>query len=102
MIDDANALELFRFADPVQSVTLQVARDAPMVSGEEGYLPLEDRVLLVAAYWRTNLTPRQLALLFGSSKSAADRIIDQVVIDVGTRLIVVKAKASASADSFLR
>jgi hypothetical protein len=33
-------------------------------------------VLLVAAYWRTNLTLRQLAPLFGVSKSAADRIID--------------------------
>jgi Helix-turn-helix of DDE superfamily endonuclease len=32
-------------------------------------------VLLVAAYWRTNLTLRQLALLFGVSKSAADRIV---------------------------
>ena len=41
-------------------------------------LPLEDRVLLVAAYWRTNLTLRQLAPLFGVSKSAADRIIDQL------------------------
>lgn len=30
----------------------------------------------MAAYWRTNLTPRQLAPLFGVSKSAADRIID--------------------------
>ncbi|TWD17708.1 DDE family transposase [Streptomyces sp. T12] len=39
---------------------------------------LEDRVLLVAAYWRTNLTPRQLAPLFGVSKSAADRIIDHL------------------------
>ncbi|MGW2370167.1 transposase [Streptomyces sp. NPDC001667] len=38
-------------------------------------LPLEDRALLVAAYWRTNLTMRQLAPLFGVSKSAADRII---------------------------
>ena len=36
---------------------------------------MEDRVLLVAAYWRTNLTLRQLAPLFGISKSAADRII---------------------------
>jgi hypothetical protein len=35
---------------------------------------LEDQVLLVAAYWRTNLTLRQLAPLFGVSKSAADRI----------------------------
>ncbi|GAA3143213.1 hypothetical protein GCM10017687_70040 [Streptomyces echinatus] len=30
------------------------------------------------AYWRTNLTLRQLALLFGISESAADRIIDHV------------------------
>ncbi|MEH0447720.1 transposase family protein [Streptomyces sp. B21-102] len=41
-------------------------------------LPLEDRVLLVAAYWRTNLTLRQLAPLFGISKSAADRVIAQL------------------------
>lgn len=32
-------------------------------------------MLLVKAYWRTNLTLRQLAPLFGISKSAADRII---------------------------
>ncbi|WP_217237326.1 transposase [Streptomyces sp. AC555_RSS877] len=38
-------------------------------------LSLEDRILLVAAYWRTNLTLRQLAPLFGISKSAADRVI---------------------------
>ncbi|MFD0396215.1 transposase [Streptomyces nogalater] len=36
-------------------------------------LPLGDRVLLVAAYWRTNL-----ATLFGVSKSAADRIVDHL------------------------
>jgi hypothetical protein len=35
-------------------------------------------VLLVAAYWRTNLTLRQLAPLSGVSKSAADRIIDNL------------------------
>ncbi|TWD11708.1 DDE superfamily endonuclease [Streptomyces sp. T12] len=35
-------------------------------------------MLLVAAYWRTNLTLRQLAPLFGVSKSAADRIIDHL------------------------
>jgi hypothetical protein len=38
-------------------------------------LTLENRVLLVTAYWRTNLTMRQLAPLFGISKSAADLII---------------------------
>jgi hypothetical protein len=41
-------------------------------------LSLEDRVLLVTAYRRTNLTMRQLALLFGISKSAADRNIDHI------------------------
>lgn len=41
-------------------------------------LSLEDRILLVTAYWRTNLTMRQLAPLFGLSKSAADRIIDHL------------------------
>lgn len=40
-------------------------------------LPLETRAQLVAAYWRTNLTLRQLATMFGVSKSAADRIVDQ-------------------------
>ena len=49
--------------------------DAPR-PGRPWSLSLEDRVLLVATYWRTNLTLRQLAPLFGVSKSAADRIID--------------------------
>ncbi|GGT47927.1 hypothetical protein GCM10010271_60340 [Streptomyces kurssanovii] len=34
--------------------------------------------MLVAAYWGTNLTMRQLAPLFRVSKSAADRIIDHL------------------------
>lgn len=46
--------------------------------GRPWCLQLEDRVLLVAAYWRTNLTMWQLALLFGVSKSAADRVIDHL------------------------
>ncbi|MFD3537348.1 transposase [Streptomyces sp. NPDC058664] len=46
--------------------------------GRPWSLPLEDRALLVTAYWRTNLTMRQLAPLFGISKSAADRIIDHL------------------------
>lgn len=41
-------------------------------------LPFEDRALPVAAYWRTNLTRRRLALLFGVSKSAAGRIINHL------------------------
>lgn len=50
----------------------------PVRKGRPWSLPLEDRVLLVAAYRRTNLTLRQLAPLFGVSKSAADRIIDHL------------------------
>jgi Helix-turn-helix of DDE superfamily endonuclease len=50
----------------------------PSGKGRPWSLPLEDRVLLVAAYWRTNLTLRQLAPLFGVSKSAADRIVDHL------------------------
>ncbi|GGM25823.1 hypothetical protein GCM10010129_82940 [Streptomyces fumigatiscleroticus] len=46
--------------------------------GRPWSLPLEDRALLVAAYWRTNLTLHQLAPLFGVSKSAADRTIDHL------------------------
>ncbi|MFG2394839.1 transposase [Streptomyces lavendulae] len=46
--------------------------------GRAWSLASEDRALLVAAYWRTNLTMRQLAPLFGVSKSAADRIIDHL------------------------
>lgn len=48
MIDDANALELFRFADRVQSVTLRIACDAPMVTGEERYYAAE--IVLVSGF----------------------------------------------------
>ncbi|CAL9662802.1 hypothetical protein SUDANB126_07086 [Streptomyces sp. enrichment culture] len=46
--------------------------------GRPWALPRESRVLLVAAYWRTNLTMRQLGPLFGISKPAADRGIDHI------------------------
>lgn len=51
---------------------------AELKRGRPWGLPLEDRILLVAAYWRTNLTMRQNTPLFGISKSAADRIIDHL------------------------
>lgn len=44
--------------------------------GRQWRLDLPDRVLLVATYWRTNLTMRQLGPLFGVSHSAAHRVID--------------------------
>jgi hypothetical protein len=37
-------------------------------------------VLLVAVYYRTNLTVRQIAPLFGISKSAAGRVIDHLAL----------------------
>jgi len=46
--------------------------------GRPWALPLADRVLLVAAYWRTNLTMRQIGPLFGVSHSAAYRVIDSI------------------------
>ncbi|MGY4956934.1 transposase [Streptomyces nigrescens] len=51
---------------------------AKLKRGRPWGLPLEDRTLLIAAYWRTNLTMRRIAPLFGISKSAADRIIDHL------------------------
>ncbi|GAB3965441.1 hypothetical protein GCM10027615_10350 [Plantactinospora veratri] len=44
--------------------------------GRPWALCLADRVLLVAAYWRTNLTMRQIGPLFGVSHSAAHRVVD--------------------------
>jgi len=41
-------------------------------------LSLADRVLLTTVYYRTNLTFRQIALLFGISKSAANRVVEHV------------------------
>ncbi|WP_199553261.1 transposase family protein, partial [Streptomyces sp. N35] len=41
-------------------------------------LPLADRVLLVAVYYRTNLTMRQLAPLFGVSSATVCRVIQRL------------------------
>jgi hypothetical protein len=71
----------------------QVGRDgagAPC-RGRPWSLPLADRVLLVTAYWRTNLPLRQIAPLFGVSKSAADRIIH----DLGPKLALRPRKRFA-------
>jgi hypothetical protein len=46
--------------------------------GRQWRLDLADRVLLVATYWRTNLTMRQLGPLFGVSHSAAHRVVDSI------------------------
>ncbi|MDQ1019943.1 hypothetical protein QFZ43_006492 [Streptomyces afghaniensis] len=59
-------------------VALVRRRGGDVQRGRPWRLPLENRVLLVATYWRTNLTLRQVAPLFGVSKSAADRILDHL------------------------
>jgi hypothetical protein len=46
--------------------------------GRRWSLDLADRVLLVATYYRTNLTMRQLAPLFGIKPAAVHRIIDRL------------------------
>src|SRR5690606_22574984 len=47
-------------------------------AGRRWGLSLDDRVLLVAVYYRTNLTLRQVALLFDISKSAAGRVVEHL------------------------
>ncbi|MFJ9899264.1 transposase [Streptomyces sp. NPDC091280] len=46
--------------------------------GRPWRLPLAERVLLVAVYYRTNLTMRQLAVLFGVSAATVCRTVQQV------------------------
>lgn len=46
--------------------------------GRPWCLPLADRVLLVAVYYRTNLTMRQLAPLFGVSPTTVCRVIQRL------------------------
>jgi hypothetical protein len=79
--DDPKWIEPFSGLTEVQFarlVALVRRRDGDVQRGRPWRLPLEDRALLVATYWRTNLTLRQTAPLFGVSKSAADRIVDHL------------------------
>ncbi|MFF8532406.1 transposase [Streptomyces sp. NPDC015532] len=46
--------------------------------GRPWCLPLADRVLLVAVYYRTNLTMRQLAPLFGISSATVCRVVQRL------------------------
>ncbi|WUU02819.1 transposase family protein [Streptomyces pseudovenezuelae] len=46
--------------------------------GRPWCLPLADRVLLVAVYYRTNLTMRQFAPLFGCSPATVCRIVQRL------------------------
>jgi Helix-turn-helix of DDE superfamily endonuclease len=55
--------------------TIRRRRGEQMGAGRRWSLGLPDRVLLIAVYYRTNLTLRQIGPLFGISKSAVDRVI---------------------------
>ncbi|MFD4359565.1 MULTISPECIES: IS5/IS1182 family transposase [Streptomyces] len=61
--------------------------------GRPWCLPLADRVLLVAVYYRTNLTMRQLAPLFGCSPATVCRVIQRL----GPLLAIEPATRSADA-----
>lgn len=76
MIELFSGLTARQFAKLVRDLRREGADPAP--KGRPWKLGFEDRVLLVAAYWRTNLTMCQIAALFGTSKSAADRVIDDL------------------------
>ncbi|WP_329288450.1 transposase family protein [Streptomyces pseudovenezuelae] len=64
--------------------------------GRPWCLPLADRVLLVAVYYRTNLTMRQLAPLFGCSPATVCRIIQRL------RPLLAIEPAAAPADTVER
>ncbi len=61
--------------------------------GRPWWLPLAERVLLVAVYYRTNLTMRQLAPLFGISPATVCRVIQRL----GPLLALEPCQASAGA-----
>jgi hypothetical protein len=64
-------------------------------AGRRWGLSLADRVLLTVVYYRTNLTFRQVALLFGMSKSAVHRVVDRIA----PLLVLPPARASDGPDS---
>ena len=78
-IEPFTGLTPAQFRKLVRTVTVrggaEIADGRP---GRQWSLELADRVLLVAAYWRTNLTMRQIGPLFGVSHSAAHRVIDSL------------------------
>jgi hypothetical protein len=86
------------FRRPVAQVERRGGRQvADGVSGRQWSLPLADRVLLVATYYRTNLTMRQLAPLFGIRTAAVHRIIDRL----GPFLALAPARRKYGPDTVL-
>jgi hypothetical protein len=69
-------LRVERFERLVRAVR-ERGGDAPR-PGRPWCLPLPERVLLVAVYYRTNLTMRQLAPLFGVSSATVCRVVQRL------------------------
>lgn len=79
--DDPKWIEPFSGLSPVQfdRLVALVRRRAVTSSGpDRGGYPWRTGGYWGATYWRTNLTLRQVAPLFGISESAADRILDHL------------------------
>ncbi|MDX2939889.1 transposase family protein, partial [Streptomyces ipomoeae] len=75
-VETFTGLRMDRFVKLVKVVREQ-GGDGPG-GGRPWCLPLADRVLLVAVYYRTNLTMRQLAPLFGISPATVCRVIQRL------------------------
>ncbi|MFI8917308.1 transposase family protein, partial [Streptomyces sp. NPDC053513] len=75
-VETFTGLRMDRFAKLVK-VVREPSGNRPG-GGRPWCLPLADRVLLVAVYYRTNLTMRQLAPLFGISPATVCRIIQRL------------------------
>ncbi|WP_437126486.1 helix-turn-helix domain-containing protein [Nocardia mangyaensis] len=79
---DAVMVELFSGlrARTFSRLITQLRREGadPPLRGRPWRLCFEDRVLLVANYWRTNLTMRQLAAVFGVSNQPRAPVIDDL------------------------
>ncbi|WP_406463165.1 transposase [Streptomyces sp. NBC_01622] len=75
-IEVFTGLRAERFARLVRAVRERGGEHPRM--GRPWRLPLTERVLLVAVYYRTNLTMRQLAVLFGVCPATVCRTIQQV------------------------
>ncbi|MFJ2944056.1 transposase [Streptomyces sp. NPDC087310] len=75
-VEAFTGLRMDRFAKLVKAVR-ERGGNGPG-GGRPWCLPLPDRVLLVAVYYRTNLTMRQLAPLFGISPATVCRVIQRL------------------------
>lgn len=75
-VETFTGLRIDRFAKLVKAAK-ELGGNGPG-GGRSWRLPLADRVLLVAVYYRTNLTMRQLAPLFGIPLATVCRVIHRL------------------------